>query len=190
MFMSSNVLADNYEKVKSKGLYLEQGVNYRTVTCFETCLGLNLRAGYNFSSKFGGGLSFKSYSPFSKNTEVYGIGCYGQYTPWRKGGFYVFCDLKFNWVYHREADSGLDFAWPYGPESLGRMNNVEIGFNPGIGYKIPGNGFGVRLRYLFIGYDNERDFFRDEYHCRKSICKDWIVDLGYNSMELSVYYEF
>lgn len=139
--------------------------------------------GYRFNSKWEAGAMFK-FDHYSDLVNYYGIGAYGRYncvlTP--NGAFRLFVDGQ---AYYSIGDYEKYYG---GDLTDNSVNPVEIGLTPGIAYRIHGSKVDLKLRYLFIGFNNNDRWYKEMGGCVGR--GDWILDAGLRRLELGVAVNF
>ena len=143
------------------------------------------RIGYRINNNWAVGALYK-YKKILSGANIMDYGIFGQYTILGRPekGFRLFTDLHV--AYSKEHDS-YDSDSIDGPPLLDpRPDNCEVGFTPGVAFRIPVIPVDILLRYLFIGFNNaEHNFVRYYSHCRLG-GGDWIIDAGLHRLELGV----
>lgn len=144
------------------------------------------RIGYRINNNWAVGALYK-YKKILSGANIMDYGIFGQYTILGRPekGFRLFTDLQV--AYSKEHDSyDSDSIIDGPPLPYHRSDNWEVGFTPGVAFRIPGIPVDILLRYLFIGFNNaEHDFVRYYSHCRLG-GGDWIIDAGLHRLELGV----
>ena len=143
------------------------------------------RLGYQFNDHIISGVMMKHENIkhlYGDGTRKYlGFGVYGIYRfnkvrrfPLR---FFIeahalFAKNKIHWQFSYPRDDGM----------------TEIGLVPGVSYSIPKTPLEVKLRYLFIGYNNENKYLKSMGGCLGR--GDWIIDAGLRRLELGLAFTF
>lgn len=137
------------------------------------------RIGYRFNEKWEAGAFFK-YQKFGKYQNYYGIGGYGEYDALKiVDNLSLFIDMKASYSFLNSSADGV----------LGESGIAEIGFVPGLKYRIPGSPVDVKFRYLFVGFNHSgRDYKAESPGCLGR--GDWIIDAGLRRFELGVALNF
>lgn len=150
-------------------------------THYETNSGIIVtpRIGYRFNEKWEAGAFFK-FQKFGKYQNYYGIGGYGEYDALKiVDNFSLFIDMQASYSLLNSSADG----------ALGECGIAEIGFVPGLKYKIPGSPVDIKLRYLFVGFNHsEKNYKEDSPGCLGR--GDWIIDAGLRRFELGVALNF
>lgn len=154
---------------------------------------VDLRAGYSINSMFTLGAMMKS----ENYSDDWHFKCWGGFAEYRffkasRIPLYLFVDLH---GYHAKGHTVRVIMYGavskdalYGTEFL--KNFTEIGFTPGIGFTIPRTPLSIRLRYLFIGFNDANShgipgtYYKDYRGCLGG--GNWIVDAGLRRLEISV----
>lgn len=150
---------------------------------------LDVRLGYRFNSRWAVGAMFKR----DKYELIGNFPCWGgfvEYTAFniKQLPLYLFIDLH---AYHGKDTTGYIGGW-YVDED-GNMHTdghrptefTEVGFTPGIGFHIPHTPIDVKLRYLFVGFNNIND--RDYKEVGGCLGRgNWILDAGVRRLEIGI----
>lgn len=145
------------------------------------------RIGYRINNNWEVGTLYK-YKKIMRDVNIMDYGIFGQYTILgrHEKGFRLFTDLQvaYSKLHDHYVHDESPFDGPFPPDP--RSYNWEVGFTPGVAFRIPGIPVDILLRYLFIGFNNaEHDFVRYYSHCRLG-GGDWIIDAGLHRLELGV----
>lgn len=129
------------------------------------------RLSYRFNSNWSAGIIFRYDSNNFDSYKSYG----------------AFAELSFLKIRSCWLRVFTDLHYLYNHSDI--RNFTEIGLVPGIALNIPGSPIDIKLRYLFIG-------FNDGYYRHKDVggCLgrrgDWILDAGLRRLELGVAVNF
>lgn len=141
------------------------------------------RIGYRFNKKWEAGVLFR-YEKSGKHDNYYGIGGYGELNYLRfDSGIKLFVDMHAIYSIH-------SCDYDYYPNNSGIYSGndddmTEIGFVPGVAYNIPNTPVDLRLRYLFIGFNNsEKDYKSDVKGCLGR--GDFILDGALRRLEIGL----
>lgn len=141
------------------------------------------RIGYRFNKKWEAGVLFR-YEKSGKHDNYYGIGGYGELNYLRfNNGIKLFVDMHAIYSIH---SCGYDY-YPNSPGIYSGNDDdmTEIGFVPGVAYKIPQTPVDLKLRYLFIGFNNsEKDYKSDVKGCLGR--GDFILDGALRRLEIGL----
>lgn len=158
-----------------KGFTIGTGFGYwcQNYTYFHTHHFIwSLRAGYRFTPDIEAGAFFRKDTADGSNYSTW-LGIYGEYGFRVSGQFRLFADGDFSLI-----AASLD----YDDIGYDRHDSKywELGFRPGVGYKLKSLPIEFKLRYLFVGFDNL-------HHGRTGAClgkNDWIIDAGLRRLEI------
>ena len=100
---------------------------------------------------------------------IVSTGVYGGYCFKRAGQFRVFADGEFADILSRNYYGGP------------KMDGIEFGIRPGVAYKLKNLPIDLKLRYLFLGFNNLSRVLRTEACLGGG---NWIVDAGLNRLEI------
>ena len=141
------------------------------------------RVGYRFNDRWEAGALFK-YEKVADAATYYGFGAYGEYNYLRfaDNRLRLFVDLQAYYSTGGRDGYGDDLGFP------GDKEPTEVGFVPGIAYRIHGSKVDLKLRYLFIGFNNNDRWYKDMGVCVGR--GDWILDAGLRRLELGVAVNF
>lgn len=141
------------------------------------------RVGYRFNDRWEAGALFK-YEKVADAATYYGFGAYGEYNYLRfaDNRLRLFVDLQAYYSTGGRDGYGDDLGLP------GDKQPTEVGFVPGIAYRIPGSKVDLKLRYLFIGFNNNDRWYKEMGGCVGR--GDWILDAGLRRLELGVAVNF
>lgn len=147
------------------------------------------RVGYRFNDKLEAGVLFK-YENVAEAANYYGLGAYGQYSFARflDSRLRLFVDLQayYSWGGRDGYDGYIDNNGY--PGANDDKQPTEVGFVPGVAYRIPGSKVDIMLRYLFIGFNNNDRWYKELGGCVGR--GDWILDAGLRRLEIGVAYTF
>lgn len=140
--------------------------------------------GYRFNRTWEAGAFFR----FENNgwgDKIYNLSLYGEYN------FFPFVNQRFSLFVDFQAGKGwvptyYDFA--PGSSKHRHHTDVEIGFVPGIKYHIPGTQANLRLRYLFVGYNNYSGY--NESSDASLGGDDWGIDAALRRLEIGISVNF
>lgn len=132
------------------------------------------RIGYRLNPAWEAGGMFR-YEKFGRNLNCYGIGAYGEYSFWRSDvGLRAFVDMQ---GYYSIPNSGNDGG--------NEDSFVEAGLTPGLAYHIANSPVDLKLRYLFVGFNNSERFYKtDAPGCLGR--NDWILDASLRRLEIGL----
>lgn len=132
------------------------------------------RLGYRFNSSWEAGALFR-YEKFSEDLNYYGIGGYGEYSFLHfNNGLRMFVDLQ---AYHSFPGTDIDGG---NEESF-----TEVGFVPGVAYRIGNSPVDLKLRYLFVGFNHGPRYYKSEAPgCLGR--GDFILDAALRRLEIGV----
>lgn len=133
------------------------------------------RVGYKLDKHWIAGAMIKYENIKSPCRKFLGFGAYGHYR------FNRMKRLPLTFFIESYALYSTDRDRPYAP---GDKNKVEVGFVPGLSYTIPKTPLDVKLRYLFIGYNNENKYLKSNGGCLGR--GDWVIDAGLRRLELGL----
>lgn len=141
------------------------------------------RVGYRFNDRWEAGALFK-YEKVADAATYYGFGAYGEYNYLRfvDNRLRLFVDLQAYYSAGGRDGYGDDLGAPEDKQP------TEVGFVPGIAYRIPGSKVDLKLRYLFIGFNNNDRWYKEMGGCVGR--GDWILDAGLRRLELGVAVNF
>lgn len=128
----------------------------------------SVRAGYRITPDFEAGIVVGVRDDEGSSSLLSG-GIYGEYCFKRAGQFRMFVDGDFIAIL------------PHNYYSEAGKEGCEFGFRPGIAYKFKNVPIELKLRYLFIGFNNTSRGFRTDACLGRG---DWIVDAGLNRLEI------
>jgi len=139
--------------------------------------------GYRFNDRWEAGALFK-YEKVADAATYYGFGAYGEYNYLRfvDNRLRLFVDLQAYYSAGGRDGYGDDLGAPEDKQP------TEVGFVPGIAYRIPGSKVDLKLRYLFIGFNNNDRWYKEMGGCVGR--GDWILDAGLRRLEFGVAVNF
>lgn len=176
--LAARAADDAEQKGWNVGLGVAVGMNY----WHNATLEITPRTGYRFNPRWelGGYLQFV-HNSYESEMNHYGIGVFGEYTAFRKGGFRLFVDGK----------ASINFGAPVIVYDGGKSPDsgyIEAGFVPGVAYRLPDSRIELKLRYMYLGYLYNDSHYRDAPGCFGK--SSFIFDAGLRRAELSVVYNF
>ena len=138
--------------------------------------------GYRFSRTWETGAFFRYED--CRGLDVYNLSLYGEYDffPFRNDNFSLFVDLQagLGWI-------PLDYDAEMGAKEP-NTTFVEIGFVPGVKYHIPGTKANIRLRYLFVGFNNYKGGYNNHRACIDN--GDFLLDASLRRLEIGISVNF
>lgn len=135
------------------------------------------RVGYRFNQRWEAGAMFRFDLG---DLKMLSIGCYGEFSCLHFDRFRLIVDAQAIFG-SLNLGTGLDGG---GPD----FDYAEVGFVPGLAYNVAGTGLDVKLRYLFVGYNDAGRWFKDG---KGNLGRgDWILDAGLRRAEIGVSYTF
>ncbi len=140
--------------------------------------------GYRFNRTWEAGAFFR----FENNGwggKIYNLSLYGEYN------FFPFADKRFSMFVDFQAGKGwLPTVYDDDPTVSNHRHHtdVEIGFVPGMKFHIPGTQADLRLRYLFVGYNNYNIYTHRSHAVIGG--GDWIIDAALRRLELGISVNF
>ena len=134
------------------------------------------RIGYRFNSSWEAGIFYRyegSMGDYNEHPHYSGIGAYGEWSFFRfLRGFRLIAEAH---VLYNFFVGDSDFN--------GSSNMTEVGMIPCIAYRIPHTPVDIKLRYLFLGFNNSHRYYKAHAPgCRGR--GDWIIDASLRRLEI------
>lgn len=158
----------NYSHVKiTHGIYRDYKDYYPVITP---------RIGYRLNSSWEAGVLYRyegSKGDRNEHPHYSGIGAYGEWS-----------FLKFLRRFRFIADAHILYNFFEGNgDYSGSSNMTEAGIMPCIAYNIPGSPVDIKLRYLFLGFNNSHRYY--EENAPGCLGRgDWIIDASLRRLEI------
>lgn len=133
------------------------------------------RIGYRFNSAWEAGLLYRYEGQNDENEHYSGIGVYGEWSFLRfPRGFRLIAEAH---ILYNFFEGDKDNGWH------GSSNMTEAGVTPCFAYRIPKSPVDIKLRYLFLGFNDSHRFYKGEAPgCLGR--GDWIIDASLRRLEI------
>ncbi len=135
------------------------------------------RIGYRFNSSWEAGIFYRYEGSiggdYNEHPHYSGIGAYGEWSFFRfLRGFRLIAEAHVLYNFF-VGDSDLN----------GSSNMTEVGMTPCIAYRIPNTPVDIKLRYLFLGFNNSHRYYKA--HAPGCLGRgDWFIDASLRRLEI------
>lgn len=183
------VAASNGEKESGRVIGVMFGLNHKSNEYWShTGMIVRPNLGYRINPQWEVGAFFK-YEDLDDHT--YSGGLYGDFTAYQFGetGLSLVVEAQASIIaMPREYDSDYALLLAGIPDFPSHSDSnvfFECGFTPGLRYHIPKTPVDIKMRYLFVGYSNNRRWVKADYPgCLGR--GDVILDAGLRRLEVGV----
>lgn len=149
---------------------------------------LHPRVSYRFTPRWEAGLMTKFNINGRYSDPFIELGAYGEFSYLLVNQFRWFVDAQVVWAGGYERDFIVGGKPVEKDPRDFRHSFTEFGIVPGVAYRIPGSMVDIKLRYLFIGFNNGDEKYKSVSGCSSG--RDFIIDAGLRRLEIGVSYTF